>query len=409
MRTERVNFTNGAGIVLDARLDLPAGPRAGMALFAHCFSCGKDLRMERRISAQLTDRGIAVLRFDFTGLGSSQGDFADTNFSSNVADLIAAADWLRQTWTAPSLLVGHSLGGAAVLAAASELPEVIGVATIGAPDDPAHVAGLFEAQREAIERDGEAAVQIGGRGFTVKRQFLTDIENASLTTSVRDLERSLLVLHAPHDSIVGVDNGERLFAAAQHPKSFAALAGADHLLSNPEHADHAGRVIAAWANDLLPNQLVASDDVLVPADEGEVVVAERGTGKFAQVVRVAQRHALLADEPIGIGDDTGPAPYDLLLAALGTCTSMTIRMYADRKKWPVTDVAVRLTHDRVHADDCADCESDSGFVDVIDRELFIDGDLTSEQRAKLLEIADKCPVHRTLHNEIHVATELAQA
>lgn len=406
MRTERVQFANAAGILLDARLDLPAGPPTGMALFAHCFSCGKDLRMERRISAQLTDRGIAVLRFDFTGLGSSEGDFADTNFSSNVADLIAAADWLRQTWTAPTLLIGHSLGGAAVLAAAGKLPEVLGVATIGAPDDPAHVAGLFEAQRAAIERDGEAAVQIGGRDFTVKRQFLADIENASLTASVRDLQRSLLVLHAPGDSIVDIANGERLFAAAQHPKSFAALDGADHLLSNPEHADHAGRVIAAWANDLLPNQLVASDDVAVPADEGEVVVAERGTGKYAQVVRVAQRHALLADEPLGIGDDTGPAPYDLLLAALGTCTTMTIRMYADRKKWPLDDVAVRLTHDRVHADDCAECESESGSVDVIDRELFIEGDLTDEQRARLLEIADKCPVHRTLHNEIHISTEL---
>jgi len=366
--------------------------------------------MERRISTQLTDRGIAVLRFDFTGLGDSQGDFADTNFSSNVADLIAAADWLRQTWTAPTLLIGHSLGGAAVLAAASELAEVVGVATIGAPDDPSHVAGLFEAQRAAIERDGEAAVQIGGRDFTVKRQFLADIENASLTGAVRALGRSLLVMHAPVDSIVDVGNGERLFAAAQHPKSFVALDGADHLLSNPDHADHAGLVIAAWASDLLPNSLAASDDVLVPADEGEVVVAERGTGKFAQVVRVAQRHAMLADEPISIGgDDTGPAPYDLLLAALGTCTSMTLRMYADRKKWKLDHVAVRLTHDRVHADDCADCESETGFVDVIDRELLIDGDLDDEQRAKLLEIADKCPVHRTLHNEIHVETELAPA
>jgi len=354
----------------------------------------------------LAGSGFAGMRFDFTGLGRSDGDFADTNFSSNVVDILAAADWLRQTYGAPSLLIGHSLGGAAVLAAASHIPELAAVATIGAPADPSHVAHLFSCALDEIEEHGQADVSIAGRTFTVKQQFLQDIAGARLHESLASLGLPLLVLHAPEDTIVSIDNAEQIFHQAAYPKSFVALDGADHLMTNAAHAEYAADVLAMWADHYVPDHVIASEDVLVPASEGEVVVAERGTGKFAQVVRVANRHALLADEPLGIGDDTGPAPYDLLLAALGTCTSMTVRMYADRKQWPLEDVAVRLAHNKVHATDCANCTSESGKVDVIERELVLVGALDDEQRQRLLEIADMCPVHRSLHDETHVSTKL---
>lgn len=406
MRSESATFKGSAGQDLSAELDLPLGTPRAVALFAHCFSCGKDLRSIKRLSARLTDRGIAVARFDFTGLGRSGGDFADTNFSSNVDDLLAAADWLRQTFVAPTLLVGHSLGGAAVLAAAPRIPEVAAIVTIGAPADPGHVTHLFSAALDEIEADGHAEVSIAGRSFTVTKQFLDDVSQAELEPTLKTLATPVLFMHSPDDTIVSIDNADTLFARTAHPKSFVALDGADHLLSNPDHADYAAEVLAAWADRFLPAQAKPSDDVLVPAAEGEVVVAERGTGTFAQVIRVAERHAMLADEPIGIGDDTGPAPYDFLLAALGACTSMTIRMYADRKGWALDDVAVKLNHSKVHAKDCAECETESGKVDLIERELTIVGDLDDEQRQRLLEIADRCPVHRSLHDETHITTQL---
>jgi putative redox protein len=406
MTTESVSFANAEGHTLSAQLDLPGGVPRAVALFAHCFSCGKDLRSAKRLTTRLTDHGFAVLRFDFTGLGASEGDFADTNFSSNVGDLVAAADWLRQTYSAPSLLIGHSLGGAAVLAAASSIPELTAVATVGAPADPGHITHLFEAALDDIEADGCAVVSIAGRSFDVKKQFLDDVSGQNLAASIDALGVPLLVMHAPDDEVVGIENANEIFAAASFPKSFVSLDGADHLLTNAADGDYAADVLASWAEKYVPERIEAGDDVLVPAREGEVVVAERGTGRFAQVIRVADRHALLADEPIGIGDDTGAAPYDFLLAGLGACTSMTIRMYADRKKWPLESVAVRLHHDKVHADDCAECETTTGKIDVIDRELVITGDLTEEQRARLLEIADKCPVHRTLESEIHITTDL---
>lgn len=406
MKTENVTFTGADGQQLAGHLDLPQGHLRAVALFAHCFSCGKDLKSVQRLTSRLTGSGFAVLRFDFTGLGGSEGQFADTNFSSNVGDLLAAADWLRQTYAAPSLLIGHSLGGAAALAAAPRIPELVAIATIGAPADPGHVAHLFDASLDEIAATGQAEVSIAGRTFTVKQQFIDDVCGANIERALASLAVPLLVMHAPDDTIVPVADGEQIFATASFPKSFVALDGADHLLSDPELGEYAADVLATWADRYLPSRVSASDDVLVAATEGEVVVAERGTGTFAQVVRVADRHVLLADEPMGIGDDTGPAPYDLLLAALGTCTSMTVRMYADRKQWPLEDVAVRLSHSKVHADDCAACESDSGKVDVIERELVLSGPLDAEQRKRLLEIADRCPVHRSLHDETHITTQL---
>jgi len=406
MKTERATFVSADGQELSARLDLPPGPHRAVALLAHCFSCGKDLKSARLLATRLAASGFAVMRFDFTGLGNSEGDFADTNFSSNVADLIAAADWLRQTYAAPSLLIGHSLGGAAVLAAAPGIPELTAIATIGAPADPAHVTHLFSCALDEIAQNGVADVEIAGRTFTVKQQFIDDVSKVRLGESLTALHLPLLVMHAPNDVVVGIENAEQIYAQASYPKSFVALDGADHLMTDPAQAEFAAGVLAAWADQYVPDHVAAGDDVVVAAGEGEVVVAERGTGKFAQVVRIANRHAMLADEPIGIGDDTGPAPYDLLLAALGTCTSMTVRMYATRKGWPLEDVAVRLSHNKVHADDCAACESDAGKVDVIERELVLQGPLDNDQRTKLLDIADKCPVHRSLHDETYITTQL---
>jgi len=409
MRTEIANFAGADGQQLSGRLDLPAGsahgtPIRAVALFAHCFTCGKDLRSIKTLSARLTDHGVAVLRFDFTGLGASDGDFEDTNFSSNVSDLLAAADWLRQSYGAPSLMVGHSFGGTAVLAAAHRIPELKAVATIGAPAAPEHVTHLFGSALDGLGPDDAADVSIGGRPFRMKGQFLADVTGETVEACMARLAAPVLVMHSPADTIVDFSNALKIQTMAAAPVSLVALNGADHLLQSSDDAQYAADMLSAWASRHLPSHVAASDDVLVPAAEGEVVVAERGTGKFAQVIRIGDRHALLADEPLGIGDDTGPAPYDMLLAALGACTSMTIRMYAERKDWPVDDIAVKLRHSKVHAKDCEECDTVGGKVDIIDRELFIEGDLDDEQRARLFEIADMCPVHRSLHSETLIRT-----
>ena len=402
---QKVTFTGTRGESLAGRLDLPAGHPHAVALFAHCFTCGKDAVAASRISRALTERGFAVLRFDFTGLGESDGEFANSTFSSNITDLVRAADHLRATIAAPTLLVGHSLGGAAVLAAAHLIPEVRAVATIGAPADPAHVAGLFRHHSADIEAAGEATVYLAGRPFRVRREFLADIAGQPQMTRITNLNRALLVLHAPGDEIVGIDNARRIFEAARHPKSFVGLDGADHLLSRRGDAAYAATVIAAWAERYLPPAESGPDISSMPA---AVVVTDSADGAFTQQIR-AGRHTLTADEPASSGgDDLGPTPYDLLLAALGTCTSMTVRMYAQRKNWPLRSTTVTLTHSKIHAADCEACETSSGRLDHIRREVQFDGDLDADQRARLLEIANKCPVHRTLHSEVVVETTAAQ-
>ena len=411
----KVTFTGGGDAALAARLELPEGaePRA-YAIFAHCFTCGKDAVAASRIARALTDHGIAVLRFDFTGLGQSGGDFGNTGFSSNVDDLVAAADYLRAEHAGPSLLVGHSLGGAAVLAARHRIPEVRAVAVIGAPADPSHIAHLLGDVRDTIEREGEATVSLGGREFCVRRSLLADIANQPQAERIRGLKAALLVMHAPQDETVGIDNARQIFDTARHPKSFVALDGADHLLSRRPDAEYAASVLAAWAGRYLPEPEAApvpAPTVPLAADvpAGDTVtVAETGTGTggLQQLITVG-RHRMLADEPVPIGDDTGPNPYSLLLAALGACTSMTLRMYATRKNLPLEKVTVSVRHDRIHAEDCAECETTAGFVDRIDRTIQLDGPLTDAQRTRLMEIADKCPVHRTLTSETVIRTELA--
>lgn len=400
---ESVNFSGALGDVLAARLDRPAGRIRGYALFAHCFTCSKDLAAARRIAGGLAERGIAVLRFDFTGLGHSDGEFANTSFASNVEDLVAAAGWMRETVEAPTILVGHSLGGAAVLAAADRIPEVKGVATIGAPADPAHVVHNFGDRVDEIERAGEAEVVLGGRTFRIRKSFIDDLRDHRLEELVGQLRRDLLIFHAPLDATVGIDNAARLFAAARHPKSFVSLDRADHLLTGPADAAFVTAVLSGWAERLLPEPDASS--AAAPA-EGEVLVSDAGQGLFPQEIAVG-RHRLRADEPVSVGGtDSGPSPYDLLLAALGACTSMTLKMYAQRKGWSFERLETHLRHSKIHAEDCAECETRTGKVDRIERRLVIEGAFDDEQRARLLEIADRCPVHRTLHGEIDIRTHL---
>lgn len=397
--TERVEFEGYDGSRLAARFDRPAGPIRAICLFAHCFTCSKDLAAAARIAGALATRGFGVLRFDFTGLGHSEGEFENTNFSSNVADLIRACDWLRDHHRAPALLVGHSLGGAAVLAAAGEIPECTAVVTIGAPAAPQHVEHLLSSDLDRIEAEGSADVELAGRTFRIKRQFVEDIRSQRLADRIGTLRRALLVMHGTFDEVVGLDNATQIFTAAKHPKSFVTLDSADHLLKREEDAVYAADVIASWAERYLPAWEDPDTD-----HEAPVIVAETNDGRYTQDVVIGP-HRMRADEPVRVGgDNLGPTPYELLLAAVGTCTSMTLRMYAERKSIPLERVVVSLAHEKIHARDCADCETEHGRIDLIRRSIRLRGDLTDAQRARLLEIADRCPVHRTLESEVKVET-----
>lgn len=402
----KITFTGALGEELAARLDMPPMAPRAYALFAHCFTCSKDIFAAARVSAGLAERGIAVLRFDFTGLGHSGGEFANTNFTSNVGDLVAAANWLLENHEAPGILIGHSLGGAAVLAAAGKIPCAKTVATIGAPFDPAHVSDNFSSSVAEINRHGEAAVSLGGRPFVIKKQFLDDIAGQDQKQRIKNLNKALLVFHAPGDAIVGIDNAAEIYGAAKHPKSFVSLDGADHLLSQKEDAVYVAEVIAAWAGRYLESG--EETGAATGGETGTVIVQESGEGKFAQIISAVGKHILKADEPVDYGGtDSGPSPYDLLLSGLGACTTMTMRMYADRKKIPLLRASVTLSHKKIHGRDCAECESKDGKVDHIFREIHLEGDLSEEQRQSLLAIAEKCPVHRTLHGQVLVESRLA--
>lgn len=403
MQFHKISFRNKEGQNLSARLDLPLGekPKA-YALFAHCFTCSKNLNAVGTISRALNQAGIAVLRFDFTGLGESEGDFADTNFSSNVSDLVSAAEFLESDFTAPSLLIGHSLGGAAVLQAASQLPSISAIATIGAPAEPTHVKKHLGTTTEKIEADGEAEISLAGRPFKIKKQFLDDLEKHKMRASIAGLKKALLVIHSPVDDTVGIENAGQIFEAARHPKSFISLDHADHLLTSESDSQYVGSVIATWASKYLDS---AIDEEKRDLADNRIIVHTGNAGYQTEIN--ANGHTLLADEPVSVGGtNTGPTPYDLLVAGLGACTSITLRMYANRKQWPLEAIDVRLKHQKIYAKDCEECETKEGKVDEIEREIELHGPLDETQKQRLLEIADRCPVHRTLHSEVSVKTKL---
>lgn len=401
MKTIKLQFPNSSGEMLSAKLEMPVDKKpVAFALFAHCFTCSKNLMAVTHISRGLTAKGIAVLRFDFTGLGDSEGDFADTNFSSNVQDLIVAAEYLRVQYEAPKILVGHSLGGAAVLIAASKLSYIAAVATVGAPADPPHIKHLFGSSLEEIEGSGKANVSLGGRPFTIKKQFIDDLEHYEKSQGIKNLGKPLLILHSPQDEIVDISNAEKIYVTAKHPKSYVSLDGADHLLTDKEDAIYVGEIIASWAKRYVPFK--TSTDLTT--DSQVVVRNEKDRGLLTEVL--ANGHYLIADEPAEVGGtDLGGTPYDLLVASLGTCTAITIRMYANHKGIDLQEVKVHLSREKRHAADATDLR-ESSKVEFIDRELELTGDLTEEQRNRIVQIADKCPVHRTLTKGLRVNTIL---
>lgn len=408
MARVKVNFKNLKGESLSGLLETPDTVTKAYALFAHCFTCSKDIAAASRITRAMANKGIAVLRFDFTGLGNSDGDFANTNFSSNISDLIQASFHLEEYYAAPVMIIGHSLGGAAVLAAAQSIPSIKAVVTIGAPATGHHVEHLFSHAKEEIVNHDEAMVDLAGRKFKIKKQFVEDINTYNNTTHISELNKALLVLHSPIDETVSIDEAAKIYSAAKHPKSFISLDKADHLLSKREDSEYVASVISSWAARYLEITDSRHEEPSGTAPEvptGHVLVEEQNKNFTRKIY--TEDHQLIADEPLSAGgSNLGPNPYELLLASLGACTSMTMRMYASRKKLDLDNIGVTLKHDHIHAEDCSDCDSEKGLVDMIEKTIKLEGDLTDAERQRLLEIADMCPVHKTLHNEIQIKTQL---
>lgn len=406
---KKIVFKNKLGLDLAGLMELPPVEPVGIVLFAHCFTCGKDVTSASRISRALAARGFAVLRFDFTGLGSSDGDFANTNFTSNVDDLLSAVEYLTEHYSAPDILMGHSLGGAAVLAVADQVPSCVAVVTIGAPATPAHVIHHFENDLKRIESEGEIEVDLGGRPFRIQHQFVKDLQEQTQQDRVRNLGKALLIFHSPVDTTVSINEAATIYQWAMHPKSFVSLENADHLLSRAVDAEYVADTVGAWVKRyFLKPSTESPKPHEKPPKSGHVLISEKNQ-RFTRNV-ITDDHQWLADEPANVGGNNfGPDPYEMLLASLGTCTSMTMRMYANRKGWPIDDIYVTLKHERQHVEDCTDCidEGHNGQVDVLHRSIRIEGsDLTEGQVNRLLEIADKCPVHRTLENKLLVKTAL---
>ncbi len=406
MAVEKIRFRNQEAMELVGQLEMPLDQHPhNYVIFSHCFTCGKNLTAIRLISRELAAQGFAVLRFDFTGLGESDGDFADTNFSSNVGDLVAAAEYLQRKHAAPSILIGHSFGGTAALMAAANIDSIKAVATIAAPSEPQHVQHLLQQDIAEINQTGQAVVNLAGRQFTIKQQFLEDLQQQSMSELIHQLRKPLLVMHSPQDDTVAISNAENIYRSAVHPKSFVTLDQADHLLSKADDARYTGQVIAGWARRYVdipePSSLSSSHQV-----------AARLAGDTFTTYIQAKKHALIADEPLGVGgNDFGPSPYELLSSSLAACTVMTIKMYARRKGWDVQQVEVHTNHNKDYNTDCETCQQDDAGsarskIDVFSRQLRIEGNLDQKQRQRLLEIADRCPVHRTLHSQVMVNTEL---
>ena len=404
----KATFPNQQGEMLAGLLESPDDPAQAYAIFAHCFTCSKDIAAASRITRALAQKNIAVLRFDFTGLGNSDGDFANTNFSSNINDLIQAANYLEENYTAPVMLIGHSLGGAAVLAVAQSINSVKAVVTIGAPATGNHVEHLFAHAKDTIVNNDEAVVDLAGRQFKIKKQFIEDINKHIDTDHISQLNKALLILHSPIDEIVSINEAAKIYTAAKHPKSFISLDKADHLLTKRADSEYVAGIIASWAGHYLDITKVINEQSAGKApkvNKSEVIIIEQNKNFTRRIY--SEHHQLIADEPLSVGGlNLGPNPYEYLLASLGSCTSMTIRMYANRKNIKLENVEIKLKHHRIHAEDCSDCESQTGFVDKIEKVIQLEGELNNNERQRLLEIADKCPVHKTLHNEIKITSEL---
>ena len=401
MSVKKVEFRSHEGNVLRGLLHLSNKPASVFAIFTHCFTCSKDLKSIKTISSELARNGISVLRFDFTGLGESEGDFSETNFTTTTMDIVSAAEFLEKNYFPPELLIGHSLGGAAVLQIADRIESSKAVVTIAAPSEPSHILKHIGDKKDQIDHEGEASVQIEGRPFRIKKQFLDDLEKNNMKKKIENLRRSLLILHSPFDNTVGIDNATGIFTAAKHPKSFISLGNSDHLISNSDDAVYTGKIISSWAGKYLE-----MDRGIKNERENNPLTVINEKYSYSSYI-ISGDHTMVSDEPVASGgDDLGPDPYRYLLSSLGSCTCMTLRMYSDRKKWSLDAVRVTLRHEKIHASDCEDCETKEGKIDRITRIIKLIGDLKPDQKKRLLEIADKCPVHRSLKSEISIKTEL---
>lgn len=402
MNTEKISFKNKSGNDLSARLELPTDQAPhNYVLFAHCFTCTKDLLAVRNISRSFTQNGFGVFRFDFTGLGQSKGDFEDSTFSNNVEDLIAAADFLENNYQSPTVMVGHSLGGAAVLFASRLLESIKAVATIGAPSYPGHVSHLFEDYIEEIEKSDSASVSIGGRPFTITKEFLDDLMSQDSHNTIKNLSKALLVMHSPQDEVVDISNAKAIYESAMHPKSFISLDGADHLLTNNKDAIYTGDVIANWAERYL---VIEEKEKII--SEHQVVAKLDAVDSYTTDIR-SNKHTWLADEPTSIGgNDFGPTPYELVASGLAACTAITLKMYCERKKWEIDDVKVHVDYLKAYPKSADQSEKGAEKMDRFNRVIEINGKLDDSKKARLLEIADKCPVHKTLEKEIDIHTQL---
>lgn len=401
MKDKTIEFVNSKGIKLSGKLELPAdrSPKS-YAIFAHCFTCSKNLNAVKHISRALTTNGFGVLRFDFTGLGQSGGDFASTNFTTNIEDLEDVANYMSKELGAPELLVGHSLGGAAVIFASARIQSIKSVATIGAPSSPQHVQHLFKTKIEEIKTNGISLVDIGGRSFHISAQFIEDISSSNMTKVLKSMEKPLLIMHSPQDKVVGIKNATEIYSFANHPKSFISLYGADHLLSKKEDSIYAGKVVAEWASRYIN---LNKEKTLKTTDQVVVKIGSKGLTTDI----LAGEHNLTADEPENVGGDNfGPSPYDLLLSSLGACTAMTLRLYANQKKWNLEEVIIHLSHGKTYIKDCQNSDEKSAKVDRIEKRIVLIGNLDHSQKQRLLEIANKCPVHKSLNNEIIIDSQL---
>ena len=404
MNTIRLEIENRKGLKLQAYLELPANQKPNhFAIFAHCFSCNSNFNAVKNISRSLSNHGFGVLRFDFTGLGRSEGEFAESHFSANVDDLIDVAQYLEKNYKAASLLVGHSLGGAAVIVAASKLESIKAVATVGAPATVNHVTHLFSHAIDEVADKGEVEVKIGGRPFKINQDFVNDFSKTDLPEITKKLRKPILVMHAPFDSVVGIENAHQIYHNAIHPKSFISLDDADHLLTRSTDSVYVGNMIGAWVDKYFPSE---ENNMIYTKGEQLVGHLNLVEDNFTTSIQT-KKHSFIADEPASIGgNDFGPSPYDYLSAGLAACTVMTLKMYAERKKWDLQEVFVYITYSKKHSDDLEiDVEKPTRF-DHLQKKLKFIGDLDEKQTQRLKEIASKCPVHKTLHSETQVITKL---